>query len=81
MSKQTDQTEQNNTEAEVDDRPMLRAPDGETNVLLHSCCAPCAVDLTAQAQRHQGQDPVAPGWDDTQHSEDVHHDSTCFAFL
>mgnify|MGYP001293580732 CR=1 FL=1 len=51
MSKQTDQTEQNNTEAEVDDRPMLRAPDGETNVLLHSCCAPCAVDVMSEITR------------------------------
>lgn len=51
MSKQTDQTEQNNTEAVADDRPRLRAPDGETNVLLHSCCAPCAVDVMSEITR------------------------------
>ena len=27
------------------DRPKLETPNGETNLLLHSCCAPCAGEI------------------------------------
>ena len=32
-------------------RPTIEAPEGETNVLLHSCCAPCAVDVMSEMTR------------------------------
>ena len=33
------------------ERPKLTAPNGETNILLHSCCAPCAGDVMAELTR------------------------------
>lgn len=34
-----------------DERPLLEPPQGETKVLLHSCCAPCAVDVMSEMTR------------------------------
>lgn len=34
-----------------DERPLLEPPHGETKVLLHSCCAPCAVDVMSEMTR------------------------------
>ena len=33
------------------ERPKLTAPNGETNILLHSCCAPCVGDVMAELTR------------------------------
>lgn len=33
------------------DRPMLIPPHGETRLLLHSCCAPCAADIMSEMTR------------------------------
>ncbi|MBT3915639.1 MAG: epoxyqueuosine reductase QueH [Rhodospirillaceae bacterium] len=35
------------------DRPKLTVPGGETDILLHSCCAPCAGDLMAELTRSE----------------------------
>ena len=35
----------------MDDRPKLMAPKGETKLLLHSCCAPCAGDVMIELKR------------------------------
>ena len=35
----------------MSDRPKLLAPEGETKLLLHSCCAPCAGDVMAELSR------------------------------
>lgn len=34
-----------------DERPTLAPPNGETRVLLHSCCAPCAADIMSELRR------------------------------
>ncbi len=36
-----------------DDRPTLTAPGGETRLLLHSCCAPCAGDVMNELARSE----------------------------
>lgn len=33
------------------ERPRLTLPSGETRVLLHSCCAPCAADVMSEMTR------------------------------
>ncbi|MEO7557869.1 MAG: epoxyqueuosine reductase QueH [Gammaproteobacteria bacterium] len=33
------------------ERPPLSLPDGQTSVLLHSCCAPCAADIMSEMTR------------------------------
>lgn len=33
------------------ERPMLSLPDAQTQVLLHSCCAPCAADIMSEMTR------------------------------
>ena len=33
------------------ERPKIEAPQGESDVLLHSCCAPCAVDVMSEMTR------------------------------
>lgn len=33
------------------ERPPLTLPDGQTSVLLHSCCAPCAADVMSEMTR------------------------------
>ncbi|MHB1514810.1 MAG: epoxyqueuosine reductase QueH [Acidiferrobacteraceae bacterium] len=33
------------------DRSTLIPPDGETRILLHSCCAPCASDIMSELKR------------------------------
>jgi len=35
----------------TEERPKLVAPGGETKLLLHSCCAPCAGDVMAELKR------------------------------
>ena len=35
----------NHLKASNYDRPKLETPNGETNLLLHSCCAPCAGEI------------------------------------
>ena len=38
-------------ENQLRQRSKLKAPGGETNILLHSCCAPCAGDVMAELKR------------------------------
>ena len=37
------------------DRPPLEVPQGENQVLLHSCCAPCSGDVMAELKRSKIQ--------------------------
>jgi len=39
------------TTSQKSNRPALVAPGGETNILLHSCCAPCAGDVMNEITR------------------------------
>ena len=37
------------------ERPPLEVPQGENQVLLHSCCAPCSGDVMAELKRSKIQ--------------------------